>query len=237
MRRPQFRSAELRRALNAAVDRGEVVSEGLSNHGTVADGPVWPDHWAYDAKVPRFNFDPANAAAVIRRLNGAKPLHFVCLAPAAQPYEHLGLVVQRQLRAVGVDMMFEPLSYEQMTARIPQGDFQAALIDAHIAATLFHAYEWWYSKGPGNASGYQSAAVDAALEAISRAPNDEAYRRGVADFGKAITDDPPAIFLAWSERARAVSTRFQVPSEGDRDIFGSIRLFKPAADERTASRN
>ena len=34
----------------------------------------------------------------------------------------------------------------------------------------------------------------------------------MAAFQRAIVDDPPAIFLAWSERARAVSTRFDVPA-------------------------
>ena len=49
------------------------------------------------------------------------------------------------------------------------------------------------------------------------------YRAGVAAFQRAIVDDPPAIFLAWSERARAVSTRFDVPVEPGRDILSTLR--------------
>ena len=47
--------------------------------------------------------------------------------------------------------------------------------------------------------------------AIRHAASDEEYRAGVAAFQQAIVDDPPAIFLAWGERARAVSRRFEVP--------------------------
>ena len=46
-----------------------------------------------------------------------------------------------------------------------------------------------------------------------------------------------AVFLAWQERARAVSRRFSVPSEPGRDILGTLRLWKSAADTRQASRN
>ena len=48
-------------------------------------------------------------------------------------------------------------------------------------------------------------------------------------------DDPPAIFLAWSERARAVSKRFDVPPpKPGRDILGTLRLWKPAGDAAQA---
>src|SRR5207237_1030333 len=124
-----------------------------------------------------------------------------------------------------------------ITPRVLSGDFEAVLVDAHIAPTLFQAYQWWYSNGPRNFTQYKSAAVDAALDSVRRAPNDEAYRRGVAAFQKAIIEDPPAIFLAWSERARAVSTRFRVPADVGRDVYSTIRLWRPSNGDRTASRN
>ena len=49
-------------------------------------------------------------------------------------------------------------------------------------------------------------------------------------------DDPPAIFLAWSERARAVSKRFVVPdAEPGRDILSTLRFWKPAEDAAARS--
>ena len=72
--------------------------------------------------------------------------------------------------------------------------------------------------------------MDAALDAIRQAPDDDAYRAGVADLQRAILDDPPAIFLAWSERARAVSTAFEVPTQQDRDPLTTLRLWRPAGD-------
>jgi hypothetical protein len=46
------------------------------------------------------------------------------------------------------------------------------------------------------------------------------------------------MLLAWSERARAVSTRFVVPPpEPGIDVLATMRLWKPRNDERFASRN
>jgi hypothetical protein len=52
-------------------------------------------------------------------------------------------------------------------------------------------------------------------------------------------EDPPALFLAWSVRARAVSRRFIVPAaEPGRDVLSTLRLWKPSSTgHQQASRN
>jgi ABC-type transport system substrate-binding protein len=75
---------------------------------------------------------------------------------------------------------------------------------------------------------YANPRVDAALDAIRRSLTDEEYKRGVSAFHQAVVEDPPAIFLAWNERARAVSRRFEVrTTETNIDILGSLRLWRP----------
>jgi len=55
---------------------------------------------------------------------------------------------------------------------------------------------------------------------------------------QAFTDDPAAVFLAWSERARAINKRFVVPPlEAGRDPLATLRLWTPRSDERVARRN
>src|SRR5262249_6167558 len=59
-RESQWQAPALRRALNQAIDRPRLVGDGLQGHAVAADGPVWPDHWAYDATLPRFTYEPAD---------------------------------------------------------------------------------------------------------------------------------------------------------------------------------
>jgi hypothetical protein len=55
-------------------------------------------------------------------------------------------------------------------------------------------------------------------------------------FHDAILEDPPAIFLAWGERARAVSSRFIVEGEESGvDIVGTLRLWREADKDHTAN--
>jgi hypothetical protein len=79
--------------------------------------------------------------------------------------------------------------------------------------------------------------LDAAFDRVRYAPNDDEYRRAVANLQKAFVDDPPAIFLAWSERARAVSNRFRVPVDPGRDPLTTLRLWQPVTGGNSTSRN
>ncbi len=230
-RRQMWASRDVRKALNLAIDRPAVVRDALNNHGTPDDGPVPPQHWAYRDTFPTFHYDPASAAKLV---NG-RP-RFKCIVAEGAVWERLALSVQKQLAAIGVGMDIEALPLDQFSAAVTDGRFDAVLLDAHIGPNLFRSYQWWHSGGPLNAGKFSSTAVDAALDSIRYAPSDPEYASAALQFQRAMIDDPPAVFIAWSEGARAVSHRFIVPTEPGRDVWAALRLFKLAPDAR-ASRN
>jgi peptide/nickel transport system substrate-binding protein len=220
--KPGLRSPAVRRELNAAINRAELVSTALEGHGRPTDGPVWPEHWASDKALPRFQYAP-----VVIGSNG-KRLSFTLLYSDSS-HERMALFVQQQLLAVGVDVKLELSSVTQALERVGKGNFDAWLADMGLGPNLVRQYLFWHSGSPYNWGGFASERVDAALDAIRRAPDDITYKSAVEAFQRAVIDDPPGLFLAWSERARAVSTRFDVREEPGRDILNTIRLWHPAA--------
>jgi peptide/nickel transport system substrate-binding protein len=226
--RPQLRDPALRRALNAAIDRDALVRDILRGHGSAATGPVWPGHWAFSGKLAQFSYAPLPLEPTSR-------IRFTCLV-IEPSHERLALAVQRQLRSVGVELDLEMITLDEWQERKAVGDFDAALMDAIQGPSLVRASLYWHSGGPFNWGGYKSRNVDAALDAIGDASDDVAYASGVASFQQAVIEDPPAIFLAWRERARAVSRRFQVPVESGDDILATIHQWKPRKWTKTTGR-
>lgn len=233
---PKLKSAALRRALNQAIDRAAIVRQGLAGQGTPSTGPVSAHHWAYQNQSDAFSYAPASAAATVSASQNERHLSFTCLTPAEPPYEHLALIVKQQLAAVGVEMNIEEVTPENVVPTIAQRNFEAILVDAVSGWSVHRVYRWWHSDGTQN-FGYSNAKVDDALDAIAHAPSDVAYRAGMATFQRAIGEDPPAIFLAWSNRSRAVAHRFNVQPEPGRDILASLRSWKPTTERTLASRN
>jgi ABC-type transport system substrate-binding protein len=153
-------------------------------------------------------------------------------------YERLALAVKQQLANIGVDMVVEEASVDRLLKAVQDGTFEAVLMESNSGPTLLRPYEFWHSGGSFNPGGLGNPTIDGALDHLRQASSDDDYRRAVSGILRAFSDDPPAIFLAWSERARAVSKRFIVPAaEPGRDILSTLRLWKPSTDVRQASRN
>jgi peptide/nickel transport system substrate-binding protein len=236
-----LRSKDVRRGLNAAIDRDQVVRNALSGHGVASVGPIWPQHWALQNNRPTPAFDPVAATDMLKRSAGTSHqttgLRFTCLVPPDALTERVALEVKRQLAAFGVDMALEELPQEQIIQRLGKGDYEATLFEFIGGPTVLRPYLVWHSNGFNNWGHFGSPAIDNALDAVRFSGSDADYRAAVANLNRVFADDPPGVFLAWQERARAVSKRFSVPSEPGRDILGTLRLWKPAGNFRQASRN
>jgi peptide/nickel transport system substrate-binding protein len=235
---PKLRSAAVRRALNDAFDRQEIVQDGLGGHGTPSTGPIWPQNWAYASDLPAFGQHLKSAAAVLApKTGGRKRLTLRCLVPADSVYERISLAAKRQLEALDVDLDLTEVRADQIAAHIQKKDFDALLLDVISGPSMYRLYMWWHSDGLLNFMKFSSPGVDSALDSIRHAPDETAYKAGVAAFQRAMLADPPAIFLAWGERARAVSNRFVVPSTPGRDILRTMYEWRPRGEVRLAGRN
>jgi peptide/nickel transport system substrate-binding protein len=223
------KSSAVRRALNAAIDRRALVRNVLRGHGIPSTGPVSPRHWAVGPDMPRLEFDPALAT----RLAGPN-LQFKCLVSADSVYERMALELKRQLAAVSIDMIVEEASQERLSQALKDGDFETLLADVISGPTLLRLHMVWHSQGVLHTPGTGSVAIDGALDRVRHAISEDEYRAGVNDLQRAVMNDPPAIFLAWSERARAVSRRFTVPAGSGRDVLASIQFWRPSSDPKYA---
>lgn len=246
-RRPSLEDRRVRQALNFAVNRQQVLDQALKGRGVMADGPVWPAHWAYDSFVGGYGYDPTRASAILdaadRRLERdsstlARParLRFSCLLiENLELWERMALLVQRQLFDIGVDMKLEPVSASIFSQRISKGDFDAAFLEIIGGYSMVRPYVFWYSRSPQNSFGYHNEDSDRAFEDIRQAFDDDAYRAAVGRLQQSMVADPPGIFLAWGQTARAVSRKFVVPNDPDRDVLLRVSEWQLAGTQTKAT--
>ena len=245
IRHPILRNPEVRKAINEALDKAVLIRDGLKGRGRPADGPIWPEHWAHSTPAQPFEFNPSAARLRLdkaglhpsARKDGTMPgrFAFTCVVFADDArFERLAVLVQKQLADVGIDMKLVPLKQPEMEARLRSGDFDAFLFEM-FGRSLSWVYEFWhYHDGALMNTGYRSA--DGVLDRIRAARTDDEIRARVAEFSRIIHEDPPAAFLAWQTTTRAVSTKFDVGAEENRDIFSNVWQWRPAPAYKRASR-
>jgi peptide/nickel transport system substrate-binding protein len=233
LRHPLLRSREVRQALNAAVNRDDIVKTVFRGHGMAAKGPIWPRYWTYDEQLAPFRYAPTEAQKLLE--NAGLPmqrstdqhmpsrLRFTCLVPTGDRYERMGLMLQRQLADAGIDMQLEPVPMRSLLTRLQTGQYDAFLFET-AAASLGWTYAFWHSPEPPSPvlvdHGYTGA--NAALDQVLVARNDDDLRAASSKLQRVMMDDPPAVFICWRETARAVSTRFALPVLNDRDVMKTL---------------
>jgi peptide/nickel transport system substrate-binding protein len=247
VKHPALGERDVRRALNMAVNRTEIIQRVFRGHAFPATDHVWPRHWAYDHEMPRLRYDPAKATELLEakglripppggantaaRTETPSRFHFTCMIPEGHAViERVGLLLQRQLTEVGVDMRIEVVTVADINRRLPTGQFDAFILDLISSPGLDRAYQWWHSPdGPVELADTGYTAADGALDRIREARTEEETRQAVRSVQQVMRDDPPAVFLLWPETARAISARFRVPLTPDRDVIYTLPRWTLAA--------
>ena len=229
VRNPVLKNPAVRQALSYAVDRQGLIDSGLSRQGTVAEGPIWPFHWAYSTAQKTYTHNPEAARL---RLESAglkiKPskvpgrmasrLRLKCLTVEKDVrFEKIALVLQKQLYEVGVDMDIESLPAGELIKRMVAGDYDTILFERTSGRSLAWTYLTFHSTH--NVQGY--TATDSVLERLRETTDEGKIRAAVSDLQQIFFDDPPAIFIAWPQVARVVSTKFTVRDEQGQVVSGS----------------
>src|SRR5262249_52315440 len=107
-----LRSRDVRRGLNWAIDRPDIVRTALKDHGVASSGPLAAGYWALDQSAPTFTYDVDRATASLAGRAGAAgraraPLRFTCLVTPDVVTERVALELRRQFQKVGVEMTLE----------------------------------------------------------------------------------------------------------------------------------
>lgn len=217
---PILKDVRVRQALSYAIDRQAIIDRGLDRQGVVADGPIWPHHWAYSAQktythnieAATLRLDAAGFHAGRVREAGHMPsrFRFKCLTVERNAtFEKIAVLVKQQLYDIGVDMEIETVSVDELGKRFNSGNYDAILAERATARALYWTYLAFHSTKLGGA--YKAA--DAKLDHLRGATDDATVRADVSDLQQIFHDDPPAIFIAWPKVARVVSTQIDVPIE------------------------
>ncbi len=236
---PLLADPELRRALDLAVDRSDLIARALQGHGVPATGPFLPGSWPANPAVET-RFDPREAARILERLGwrdrdgdgfrerDGRPLQFTLLLDRGDSIKtEAARRLRWQLLQVGVRLELQALDrLEFMQGRLLPGHFQAALlqftvgVEPDAATTLF-----WHSRSIGrtNLARYRSAAVDGLLDRARVAMDPAERERLYREVHARIAADRPALFLFFRRKFVGVSARFGGVKVPPAEFYRSLR--------------
>ena len=239
-RRPLFKPALVRRALDLAVNRKAIVDGVLKGAADLPVGtiPVALGEWFADS-LPRAATDTAEALELLRQagwnrdaggaLRNARgePFRFTIRVDKGNPSrEQSALALQQDWKSIGMDVSIETVEF----AALVRDDLQPGKFDAILIWWTTppdpDQYSYYVTDQINNNVAYSNRAVDSLLE-IGRGETDPVRRRAIYHAFQAVErEDPPVLVLYYPREIQAMSDRLGgFPQLGIRDALRHAELF------------
>ena len=241
LRRPPFSDREVRRAIAMVLDRGTIVQSVFGRFADVAAGATSPMQWIWSDSVRQLPLDTAAAAKALAargwrlaqgrpvRIRAGVPLRFTLLVPtSSQVRQQAAVIVQDELRRLGVEMRIQPVEFTVMERRTVGGDFDAAFVSRTIDPSPASLLQFW-GAGESNIGRYASPAFDslaaAASRARSRAEAGPLWRRALEQ----LNEDAPAVFIFSPRNNAAVGLQLENVSIRPDDWLATVSEWRVRA--------
>ena len=196
VRNEPFNNKQLRQTIASGIERQPIIDAAVFGYGTPLYGMYPSDYWAgYEGEIPAP--DPEGAAEAISQV--ALPEGFQPGILTWGEYDFLSntsVVVQEQLREMGIDSEIDPQENAIYLERYFGGDFDIAVMGAsgYIDPNDFMQQSLG-TDGPANAAGYSNEELDELMKEglleQDREKRKEIYQRAQ----EIIIEDAPWIML------------------------------------------
>jgi len=114
----------VRQAIAHAVDRKAIIDSAMVGGTRAAAAILPPEHWAGNANLPAYEYDPALSRDLLKRAGVALPLKLVYKTSTDAQRVRLATIMQAQMQPAGIDLEIRSLDWGTFFDDIKHGQFQ-----------------------------------------------------------------------------------------------------------------
>jgi len=126
MEDPDLKQLNIRKAIAYGVDREEIINYVFGNSARLANAILPPDHWAGNAKLVAYEYNPQEAKSLLKQsgYSTENPLKLT-YKTSSDPFRiRVATIYQHQLKKVGIEMDIRSYDWGTFYGDIKAGRFQ-----------------------------------------------------------------------------------------------------------------
>lgn len=247
---PKFKDVSVRRAINYAIDKEEIIKGVLLGLGRVSTGPFIPESWAYNKGVKPLEYNPAKARELLKNagwldLDGDGILEkdgvkfsFTVITNQGNDERKMVLeIIQKRLKEVGIEVKIKIIEWSAFVSEfIDKRRFEAVLLGWGLSLDP-DMYDIWHSsktkQGEFNFVGYSNAEVDGLLLKGRKTFNQEERKNIYHRIHEILYDEQPYLFLYVPDALPILASRFKGVEPAASGIgYNFIKWFAPRSEQR-----
>lgn len=225
LRNKPFDDIRVRKAINYAIDKQEIIDGVYLGLGINIASPYKPGTRWSNPDLKPYEYDPEKARNLLKsagfrdddgdgilELDG-KPFAFEIITNQNKEREKSAVIIQRRLKEIGIDVKIRAIEWASFISRfINTGDFDVVILGWGLGLDP-DQYNIWHSsqqaKGQFNFIGYNNSKVDALLEKGRTEMNPNKRMEIYHAFARELLNDSPIIYLSAGYGLTAIHKRVQ----------------------------
>jgi peptide/nickel transport system substrate-binding protein len=226
LKRQPFNDVRIRKAINLAIDKQEIIDGVYLGLGEPIASPYKPGTRWSNPDLKPYPFDPQQARSLLAEAgykdtdgdgivekNGKKLSFEVLTNHGNKEREKTVVIIQRRLKEIGIDIHIRTIEWASFITRfIKTGDFDAVVLGWQLGLEPDQFAIWHSSQqkpGQFNFIGYSNPKVDKLLEQ-GRKEFDPGKRMHIYhQFAEALYEDSPIVYLSAGYNLTAIHKRVQ----------------------------
>jgi peptide/nickel transport system substrate-binding protein len=244
---PFFQNASFRHALLMGLNRQWMVDRVLNSQATIADGPIFPNTWAYYENIVRIDYQPEQAIQLIKDAGYTIPteggstranedgifLSFTLTHPEGEPYTSLAGAIQENWGRLGVNVKLQAVPYQELIDNyLETRDYEAVLVDINLSQSPDpDPYPFWHqtqTKKGQNYAMWNDRQASEYLEQGRILVDPEERTRLYRNFQVRFVNEMPALPLFYPMATYGVDTEIKGVRIGP--LFDTADRFNTIAD-------
>jgi peptide/nickel transport system substrate-binding protein len=215
LRDPILKDVRVRQALAKAINRQPIIHYLLRDFARPATSILPPESWAFSNAAPS-TFDPQGAghlldAAGYPQTHGIR-FHLVMKTSTDESTRLLAVVLQQQLRDVGIALDIRTFEFATFFSDVTRGAFQLYSLrwiggneDPDIFEYVFHSAR--FTPKGANRSFYSNPQVDSLIDHARREPDQNIRKQLYGSLQAILATDVPSINLWYFDNVMVHSRR------------------------------
>ncbi|MDP1765838.1 MAG: peptide-binding protein [Methylotenera sp.] len=223
LKRKPFDDIRVRHAINYAINKQEIIDGVLLGLGEPVASPYKPGTRWSNPELKPYPYDPAKAKALLKEAGyedhdgdgildkDGKSLSFEILTNQNKEREMTGVLIQRRLKEIGIDVNIRVLEWASFLGRfIKPKEFDVVVLGWSLSLDP-DQYGIWHSsqQAPGqfNFISYSNSQVDKLLEAGRLELDPDKRMKIYHEFSKILLEDSPVVYLSAGYGLTAIHKR------------------------------
>lgn len=218
-----FDDVRVRKAINYAIDKQEIIDGVYLGLGINIASPYKPGTRWSNPELKPYPYDPEKAKQLLKEAGfvdadgdgivekDGKPFSFEILTNQNKEREKSAVLIQRRLKGIGIDAKIRAIEWASFISRfIKTGDFDVVVLGWGLGLDP-DQYNIWHSsqQAPGqfNFVGYNNPVVDKLLEQGRLELNPDKRQKIYHEFARVLLEDSPIVYLSAGYGLTAIHKR------------------------------